>query len=367
MGGTADFYLVDMVDDYSYHVKENPHARFFYFFRKSRKGFPHIFKPIVGFAVFAWFLGHALKHNYDVFVPIVEYYPSFITSLVAKIVGKKSITIIVDHTLRDLSLKSFSRRSVDRLFLTLSLWLSTHTVCISRGLLSMVRSVFKVDAHKSLVIYDGVPPLNTQPVEPQHKIPHIIAVGRLVAKKNHALLLRAVENIPPSLCFRLTIVGKGSEYNALRQQIRAMKNSSRVALRGFKSGSIYTLLKRADVSVFTSSYEGFGNTIIEAMQCGVPVVSTNCEFGPQEIINDTHLYTNSGAPGIVYGKYGILINTTGTMETDAHTLSLALIRILKEKRLRYTYRRLSYKRAAYFTDIRMGRQYYELFQRLIAA
>jgi glycosyltransferase involved in cell wall biosynthesis len=58
-----------------------------------------------------------------------------------------------------------------------------------------------------------------------------------------------------------------------------------VALPGFVLNP-FPFLKRCDVFVSSSRWEGFGNVILEAMACGAPIVATDCPGGPHEILED---------------------------------------------------------------------------------
>jgi len=59
---------------------------------------------------------------------------------------------------------------------------------------------------------------------------------------------------------------------------------SRITLAGFDRDPFSWLL-RAELAVCCSRFEGLGNAIIEALACGTPVVSTDCPFGPREILD----------------------------------------------------------------------------------
>jgi len=136
---------------------------------------------------------------------------------------------------------------------------------------------------------------------PQGK--RIITVGNLKAVKNHALLLRALAALgDPEIC--LLILGHGSLEAKLRVQADQLRISGQVVFAGFHADPT-PFYQTADLFVLSSDYEGFGNVIVEALGCGLPVVSTDCPSGPAEILEN--------------GRYGRL-----TPVGDAEALACAM-------------------------------------------
>jgi glycosyltransferase involved in cell wall biosynthesis len=117
------------------------------------------------------------------------------------------------------------------------------------------------------------------------KHPAIVSAGRLAEAKNYPLLIEAMallrRRVPSA---RLFILGQGDQEPQLRQQIASLGLSDAVRLCGFQRNP-WKYIARADVFALTSRYEGFGNVLIEAMACGVPVVVTSSP-GPLEIVRD---------------------------------------------------------------------------------
>lgn len=114
----------------------------------------------------------------------------------------------------------------------------------------------------------------------------IISVGRLEPEKNYASLIRAfaaVSERHPD--WTLEIYGDGSQRAVLQQLTEASGLSDRVFLRK-PVLSIGDKMAEASCFVLTSRFEGFGLVLIEAMSCGLPVVSYDCPCGPKDIITD---------------------------------------------------------------------------------
>lgn len=116
---------------------------------------------------------------------------------------------------------------------------------------------------------------------------HILAAGRLKAQKDHSTLIRAFAKLPIALNAKLTILGEGGLQTELERLVRQLGLQDRVAMPGFVV-DIYPWYCSADLFVLSSKWEGFGNVIVEALECGIPVVSTDCQSGPAEILENGH-------------------------------------------------------------------------------
>jgi glycosyltransferase involved in cell wall biosynthesis len=120
-------------------------------------------------------------------------------------------------------------------------------------------------------------------VEAQHIL---LAVGRLEEQKGFDILLDAFAELAESYeTWCLVIVGDGSERGKLLEKIEKLSLADRVYLPGVVE-NIGEWYRAADAYVLTSRFEGFPNTLLEAMAYGLAVVSVDCETGPNDIIRD---------------------------------------------------------------------------------
>jgi glycosyltransferase involved in cell wall biosynthesis len=113
--------------------------------------------------------------------------------------------------------------------------------------------------------------------------PVVIAVGRLVKQKDFPTLLQAFRRVRDERPAQLLILGEGPDRSDLEALVAHLKLEQDVELPGFVDNP-YAFMARAQLFVLSSAWEGFGNVLAEAMACGCPVVSTDCESGPAEIL-----------------------------------------------------------------------------------
>jgi glycosyltransferase involved in cell wall biosynthesis len=114
----------------------------------------------------------------------------------------------------------------------------------------------------------------------------VVAAGRLVPVKRYDLLIRAFARVAEQRPdWQLRIYGKGEEHDRLRALIDELGLYNNAFLMGAASPMDPEWAK-GSIAAVASNFEPFGMTIVEAMRCGLPVVSTDCPYGPGEIIRD---------------------------------------------------------------------------------
>ncbi len=134
----------------------------------------------------------------------------------------------------------------------------------------------------------------------------VIAVGRYVYQKGFDLLLQVWAKIEKHFPdWELAIFGDGNREPYIRQMEELSIDSSRCHLNG-PTADIQQEYVSSSIFAFSSRFEGFGMVLIEAMACGLPVVSFACPCGPRDIVQD--------------GEDGVLVEN-GNVEAFASSLS----------------------------------------------
>lgn len=100
----------------------------------------------------------------------------------------------------------------------------------------------------------------------------LLAIGRLVPQKNYPLLLNALGGIR-DLEWTIDILGDGPLLNDLTERARALGIANRVTFHGFVRDPL-PYLTRAHALLLSSSWEGQGAVLLEALACGCPVIAT---------------------------------------------------------------------------------------------
>ncbi len=118
--------------------------------------------------------------------------------------------------------------------------------------------------------------------------PVILGTGRLVPQKDFPTLIKAFAKMRKRKRTRLIILGD-SDNTTYKNQLIALANSLGVGediqFPGFVKNP-FSFMANASLFVLSSKWEGLPGVLIQALACGCPVVSTNCESGPAEILNN---------------------------------------------------------------------------------
>jgi len=113
--------------------------------------------------------------------------------------------------------------------------------------------------------------------------PYLLAAGRLEYQKGHDVLIRAFAQSGLARSHALVILGKGSRLALLHRLAAQLGVGEQVRFIGFVANP-YAWMANADLFVLPSRWEGFPSVAAEAMACGTPVLSTDCPYGPRDII-----------------------------------------------------------------------------------
>ncbi|MGK7893752.1 MAG: glycosyltransferase [Xenococcus sp. (in: cyanobacteria)] len=216
--------------------------------------------------------------------------------------GVKTRVVVSEHN----TLSVRSKHQTDRekwapLFARFFYPWANEIVTVSHGAAADLSQVTGLPLSRIKVIYNPVitPELLEQAKEPvEHpwfadgEPPVILAVGRLHKQKDYSTLIRAFAKVRQNKPCRLMILGTGPDRQKLQSLIKELDLESDVLLSGFKANP-YAYMSKASMLVLSSQWEGLPTVLIEALAIGIPVIATDCQSGPNEILDN--------------GKYGDLV------------------------------------------------------------
>ncbi|SOD63158.1 Glycosyl transferases group 1 [Streptomyces zhaozhouensis] len=171
----------------------------------------------------------------------------------------------------------------------------------------------------------------------------VVTAGRLVAQKRYDVLIDAFARLRDDFPdWELRIYGRGPLREPLLEQVERLDLGGRVRLMGAVA-PIDTEWAKGAIGAVSSSWESFGLTIVEAMACGLPVVSRDCPYGPAEIITP--------------GEDGVLV----PMDEGDEGLAEGLRRLMADPALRARMAENAVATAARYEPAVVAEAYEELF------
>jgi glycosyltransferase involved in cell wall biosynthesis len=227
----------------------------------------------------------------DVLISMLNH--SNVIATLSKILSRSpSKLVLVEHSDLSETVKrnnSFSTQLI-KIFMRIFYPFADQIVCVSTGVMNSLVREIGINKNKIRVIYNPVVTdyrVNTfsNKDKKQYKNPgyQIVAAGRLTRAKGFSTLIKAFSLIDNQIPCSLTILGEGELRDDLELQIQELHLENRVTLQGYVADPS-EWFEQADLFVLSSIWEGLPNVLIEAMACGVQVVSTDCPSGPSEIL-----------------------------------------------------------------------------------
>ncbi len=177
--------------------------------------------------------------------------------------------------------------------------------------------------------------------------PVLLNTGVLDGQKNQKLLLQAFAKVRAVRPARCIILGDGPLRAALEAEAKALGAAEDVAFLGFQSNP-YKFMAKADAFILSSNYEGLPVVVLEALACGCPVISTDCDFGPAEAIENE--------------KNGLLVPVG-----NAVALSDAVLKVLSDDGLRQRLIDNGRRRAQDFSQSAVAARYSETINAALKA
>ncbi len=286
----------------------------FKFFSRPLPDFPIPASRSVRYKIVRWLPGRVYNMLFrlgvgpplDLFFgwrPDVAIFPNF---LVWPIWNHKTKTVPIIHDLSFIHFPQFANAvnlSDTTRFVPKAVAKADHIITISKSSKRQIIEHFKVPADKISIVYPGVDPAefyprsasDIAPVRKKYKLParYILYHGTLEPRKNIDGLLAVYDQLDKALQTKYPLVlagGKGWKDEAIFAGIdRLRKAGLKIIWTGYlPDADAPAVISGASLLVFPSFYEGFGIPVLEAMACGVPVISSDNTSLP-EVVGDAGL------------------------------------------------------------------------------
>jgi glycosyltransferase involved in cell wall biosynthesis len=232
---------------------------------------------------------------------------------------------------------------------------AAHVVLPSQGCRTDLIESFRVDGGKVGVISNSINvarirrlgrfPFPASDTFLEAKYFRFVCVARLSPEKNHALLIRACTLLKDqSAKFEVVLIGGGPLESEIREMINDYHLSEQFQLLGFLSNP-YPIVASSDALILTSNYESFGVVLLESMACGIPIIATDCPFGPREVCDDK--------------RCGVLVPPG-----DPEQFALAMQKVMEDADLRMNMIEAGYKHVEMFDVRNITRQWEDLIEKV---
>ena len=185
------------------------------------------------------------------------------------------------------------------------------------------------------------------PLPPNIPDKFLLHVGRMnLAHKGQDVLLKAFHLLRRKYTdLSLVFVGDGPDRERIISQINSLALNDATILTGWQD-NVACLMAHAQVFLLSSRYEGWPNVLVEAMACGCPVVATDCDTGPREILGDN--------------EHGLLVPVD-----DHEAMALEVEKLLFDSEMRKKFGDRGLKRASHFQTEKIAARYVAVLNKLL--
>jgi glycosyltransferase involved in cell wall biosynthesis len=270
--------------------------------------------------------------------------------------GGKSITVIYD--LSYIHFQQFSNMKTTRFYtkeVPRTIKRSDHIVTISENAKNEIVDYYKIDPAMITIIS---PAVNADLYKPRSKSEifkikkqfnirgkYILFTGTLEPRKNIVTILNSYEKLPKKITDEFSLVlagGKGWLDGSIKERLCELKDMNIITTGYVADEDLPALYSGASLFVYPSHYEGFGMPPLEAMACGVPVITSN----------------NSSLPEVVGGA-GILIDAD-----DVKALTIQTTRVLEDSKMSAQMRSAGLQRAKLFSWEKSAMKLHHLIEKV---
>lgn len=189
-----------------------------------------------------------------------------------------------------------------------------HIVTVSEECANILRQQFPNDKDKIAVMYNIVSPtiinkLSKESVNIVNEKINIVSVGRLNSYKGFDMAIEACKDLVENgFNVKWTVIGEGEEREKLEKMIKSLQLEDNFILLGLKENP-YPYMKKADIYVQPSRFEGKSIAIDEAKILQKPIVVTNFSTAKDQIVNqETGLIVEMNPKSLSKGIEGLIVN-----------------------------------------------------------
>lgn len=288
-------------------------------------------------------------------------------NVLSNIGNKKTKVIVSVHVVLSMNFRKSVLDRITKFLIKILYNKADLIICVSIGVRDEFIRDFKIDQEKIIMLYN---PMDIEKIQHLAKeevndewfdgeMPILVNMGSLTEPKGQWHLIRAFSKVIERKQCKLVIFGNGELKSYLDKLVRDLDLSNDVRFMGWQDNP-FKYISKSSIFVYSSIREALPCALIEAMACGCPVISTDCKYGPSEILGN-------GKFGILTPPMdGILYKAKDPITHEENYLADEIIKMLENDNLRRSYSKKGKKRVKNFNKERHIKEYKKMMRKLIS-